>query len=227
MASFRPALTEAPAAQPAALETARSIPGRALASSMSGSPCQGPGSGLPPPISNVMPSTPPYGLAPFDAGGNPSPCGQQPMDCWMDAVHDTPTSYCTARILPFASSARPSTRDAACSRSNLSIHRKSGRITSHSAPARRRVRPNPSMARITHHSTGELRRVRTYRGRRAAGQGVATPKRRRHTQGTGSPPPRPSRHTQGTGSPPQAGWPPQGRGHPTPGGKKILQPGLI
>ena len=29
---------------------------------MSGSPCQGPGTGLPPPISNVMPSTPPYGL---------------------------------------------------------------------------------------------------------------------------------------------------------------------
>jgi transposase len=64
MASSRPALTEAPAAQPAALGTARSIPGRALASSVSGSPCQGPGTGLPPPISTSVPGTPaqPYGL---------------------------------------------------------------------------------------------------------------------------------------------------------------------
>ena len=57
-------------ANPAALGTARSIPGRALASSMSGSPCQGPGSGLPPPISNVMPSTPlrsPSGRPPLRA----------------------------------------------------------------------------------------------------------------------------------------------------------------
>lgn len=46
------------AAQPGRTEAARSIPDRALASSISGSPCQGPGSGLPPPISNVMPGTP-------------------------------------------------------------------------------------------------------------------------------------------------------------------------
>ena len=39
-------------------EAARSIPGRALASSMSGSLCQGPGPGLPPPISTSVLSTP-------------------------------------------------------------------------------------------------------------------------------------------------------------------------
>ena len=38
--------------------TARSIPGRALASSVSGSPHQGPGTGLPPPISTSVPGTP-------------------------------------------------------------------------------------------------------------------------------------------------------------------------
>ena len=38
--------------------TARSIPGRALASSVSGSPYQGPGTGLPPPISTSVPGTP-------------------------------------------------------------------------------------------------------------------------------------------------------------------------
>ena len=38
--------------------TARSIPSRALASSVSGSPCQGPGTGLPPPISTSVPGTP-------------------------------------------------------------------------------------------------------------------------------------------------------------------------
>jgi hypothetical protein len=37
---------------------ARSIPDRALASSVSGSPCQGPGTGLPPPISTSVPGTP-------------------------------------------------------------------------------------------------------------------------------------------------------------------------
>jgi len=52
-----------PAAQPAALGTARSIPGRALASSVSGSPCQGPGTGLPPPISTSVPGTPVAALA--------------------------------------------------------------------------------------------------------------------------------------------------------------------
>ena len=59
MASFRPALTETPQRPTGRTGIARSIPDRALASSMSGSPCQGPGSGLPPPISNVMPGTPP------------------------------------------------------------------------------------------------------------------------------------------------------------------------
>ena len=54
-----------PAAQPAALGTARSIPGRALASSVSGSPCQGPGTGLPPPISTSVPGTPATALAPL------------------------------------------------------------------------------------------------------------------------------------------------------------------
>jgi hypothetical protein len=39
-------------------QAARSIPGHALASSMLGSPCQGPRTGLPPPISNIMPGTP-------------------------------------------------------------------------------------------------------------------------------------------------------------------------
>ena len=38
--------------------TARSIPGRALASCMPGSPYQGPGTGLPPPISTSVPGTP-------------------------------------------------------------------------------------------------------------------------------------------------------------------------
>jgi hypothetical protein len=47
-----------PASQTSRQQTARSIPGRALASSMLGSPCQGPRSGLPPPISDVMPGTP-------------------------------------------------------------------------------------------------------------------------------------------------------------------------
>ena len=57
MASFRPALTEAhPRKQPQ--RATRSIPGRALASSMMGSPCQGPRTGLTPPISNAMPGTP-------------------------------------------------------------------------------------------------------------------------------------------------------------------------
>ena len=58
MASFRPALTEAPAAHnQAALGTARSIPGRALASSVLDSPYQGSRTGLPPPISTSVPST--------------------------------------------------------------------------------------------------------------------------------------------------------------------------
>ena len=43
---------------PSRTGTARSIPGRALASSVSGSPCQGPGTGLPPPISTSVPGTP-------------------------------------------------------------------------------------------------------------------------------------------------------------------------
>ena len=60
-----------PAAQPAALGTARSIPGRALASSVSGSPCQGPGTGLPPPISTSVPGTP--GSSP--GGSPPAPYG--------------------------------------------------------------------------------------------------------------------------------------------------------
>ena len=70
MASSRPALTEAPAAQPAALGTTRSIPGRALASSVSGSPCQGPGTGLPPPISTSVPGTP---ATPARPTGSPPP----------------------------------------------------------------------------------------------------------------------------------------------------------
>ncbi len=66
MASSRPALTETPAAHnQAALGTARSIPGRALASSMLDSPYQGSRTGLTPPISTPVPSTPasPYGLS--------------------------------------------------------------------------------------------------------------------------------------------------------------------
>ena len=59
MASSRPALTEAPAAHnQAALGTTRSIPGRALASSMLDSPCQGSRTGFTPPISTSVPSTP-------------------------------------------------------------------------------------------------------------------------------------------------------------------------
>ena len=54
---------------------ARSIPGRALASSVSGSPCQGPGTGLPPPISTSVPGTPakpsPYGLGFATTGAYP------------------------------------------------------------------------------------------------------------------------------------------------------------
>jgi hypothetical protein len=42
---------------------ARSIPGRALASSVSGSPRQGPGTGLPPPISTSVPGTPVIAVA--------------------------------------------------------------------------------------------------------------------------------------------------------------------
>jgi hypothetical protein len=58
MASFRPALTETPQRITSRTGIARSIPGRALASSVSGSPCQGPGTGLPPPISTSVPGTP-------------------------------------------------------------------------------------------------------------------------------------------------------------------------
>ena len=62
MASFRPALTEAPAAHnQAALGTARSIPSRALASSVLDSPYQGSRTGLTPPISTSVPSTLDYG----------------------------------------------------------------------------------------------------------------------------------------------------------------------
>src|SRR6185437_6688127 len=64
-ASFRPALTEAPAAQPAALGTARSIPGHALAFDVE-FPLSGSRSGLPPPISTSVPGTPtprPSGLS--------------------------------------------------------------------------------------------------------------------------------------------------------------------
>src|ERR1035438_5222277 len=68
MASFSPALTEAPAAHnQAALGTARSIPSRALASSVLDSPYQGSRTGLTPPISTSVPSTPaprPPGSAP-------------------------------------------------------------------------------------------------------------------------------------------------------------------
>ena len=68
MASSRPALTEAPAAHTqAALETARSLPGRALASSMLDSPRQGSRTGLTPPISTPVPSTP------GSPGGSPAP----------------------------------------------------------------------------------------------------------------------------------------------------------
>jgi hypothetical protein len=42
---------------------------------MSGSPCQGPGSGLPPPISNVMPSTPRYALGLRDDSRGHKPAG--------------------------------------------------------------------------------------------------------------------------------------------------------
>jgi len=64
MASSRPVLTEAPAAHnQAALGTARSIPGRALASSMLDSPYQGSRTGLTPPISTPVPSTPAQALA--------------------------------------------------------------------------------------------------------------------------------------------------------------------
>jgi hypothetical protein len=55
-ASFRPALTEAHSAKPQHQQTARSLPGRALASSMLGSPCQGPRTELPFPISTTCPA---------------------------------------------------------------------------------------------------------------------------------------------------------------------------
>src|SRR5450755_1685408 len=62
MAFSRPALTEAPAAHhQAALGTARSIPDRALASSVLDSPYQSSKTGLPPPISTSVPSTLDYG----------------------------------------------------------------------------------------------------------------------------------------------------------------------
>ena len=58
-ASFRPALTETPAAHnQAALGTARSIPGRALAFDV-GFPLSGSSTGLTPPISTSVPGTPP------------------------------------------------------------------------------------------------------------------------------------------------------------------------
>src|SRR6185437_15960366 len=71
-ASFRPALTEAPAAQPAALGTARSIPGHALAFDVE-FPLSGSRSGLTPPISTSVPGTPQlaYGSPVFAAGGIP------------------------------------------------------------------------------------------------------------------------------------------------------------
>src|SRR5450755_2551717 len=70
-ASFRPVLTEAPAAQPAALGTARPIPGRALAFDV-GFPLSGSRSGLPPPISTSVPGTPQlaYVSLVFAAGGS-------------------------------------------------------------------------------------------------------------------------------------------------------------
>jgi len=63
LASFRPALTEArphgsPPAQPAVGEPPGELRARALAFSTSGSPRQGPKSGLSPPISYVMLGTP-------------------------------------------------------------------------------------------------------------------------------------------------------------------------
>jgi hypothetical protein len=82
MASSRPALTEAPAAHnKAALGTARSIPGRALASSMLDSPCQGSRTGLTPPISTPVPSTP---------GGSPS--GSPPAPPRTETVAETGTT---------------------------------------------------------------------------------------------------------------------------------------
>ena len=82
MASSRPALTEAPAAHnQAALGTARSIPGRALASSMLDSPCQGSRTGLTPPISTPVPSTP---------GGSPS--GSPPAPDRAETVAETGTT---------------------------------------------------------------------------------------------------------------------------------------
>ena len=58
MASFRPALTEAPQRQTGRTGTARSIPSRALAIDV-GFPLSGSSTGLPPPISTSVPGTPP------------------------------------------------------------------------------------------------------------------------------------------------------------------------
>jgi hypothetical protein len=81
MASSRPALTEAPAAHnQAALETARSIPGRALASSMLDSPYQGSRTGLTPPISTPVPSTP--GGSP--TGSPPAPYRSGTIARWTE-----------------------------------------------------------------------------------------------------------------------------------------------
>jgi hypothetical protein len=56
-------------------QAARSIPGRALATSVLDSPCQGSSTGLTPPISTSVPGTPQlaYGSPVFETGGIPSP----------------------------------------------------------------------------------------------------------------------------------------------------------
>jgi hypothetical protein len=74
-------------AQPSRTGIARSIPGRALASSVSGSPCQGPGTGLPPPISTSVPGTP----------AAPSPCGLRLDD---DRVRLSPRAPATSLLCP-------------------------------------------------------------------------------------------------------------------------------
>jgi hypothetical protein len=74
-------------------ETARSIPSRALASSVSGSPCQGPGTGLPPPISTSVPGT----LAPQALALRARPSRRQPRHALRPGDQSTSTPTTTQR----------------------------------------------------------------------------------------------------------------------------------
>jgi len=126
-------------AQPSRTGIARSIPGRALASSVSGSPCQGPGTGLPPPISTSVPGTPTA----------PSPCGLRLRDdrAGRHGSHTTPSAglYTTGETgsRTFATQRRPESR------------RRAHLLTKHEITCRTRAPPGRRSA--THPSPNRRR----------------------------------------------------------------------